>query len=203
MEEKVEQACEDLIGCEFEEYILEEILAIGTYGAVYKLLKKFNSNNTNNTTPEYFAGKLLFKQGLSQEQIEMQKDEVKFNKTVGKHNNVCYLENYVETEDHILLVFELCDGGDLFDAIKAKGIHKEDTKFVFSQVIEGVRHIHSKGVYHRDLKPENILLQSNTWKIADLGLATYEKSPARHRVGSKQYMAPELFDGIKEVPTVA
>lgn len=44
--------------------------------------------------------------------------------------------------------------------------------FLFSQIMAGVDHIHSKGYLHLDLKPENILLTKNLQvKIADFGLS--------------------------------
>ncbi len=60
---------------------------------------------------------------------------------------------------------------------------REDNMHLFSQMLLGAAHIHSKGLLHRDLKPENIFLVSNsvdgdhrdarqlTVKIGDFGLS--------------------------------
>lgn len=45
------------------------------------------------------------------------------------------------------------------------------------QVLEGVRHVHSKLIVHRDLKPENILLDDQlNVKITDFGFAKVLKN---------------------------
>ena len=44
---------------------------------------------------------------------------------------------------------------------------------LFYQIIQGVKHMHSKGICHRDLKPQNILYVSKQKKIKiiDFGFA--------------------------------
>ena len=55
---------------------------------------------------------------------------------------------------------------------------KEDTaRFLFSQIITGVRYCHSKNVLHRDIKLDNILLTSQgEVKICDFGVSKLVKS---------------------------
>lgn len=44
--------------------------------------------------------------------------------------------------------------------------------YIFRQIVEGLKYIHSKGIIHRDLKPSNIFLNKTDVKIGDFGLAT-------------------------------
>lgn len=51
-------------------------------------------------------------------------------------------------------------------------LSEKKTRYIMRQVLEGVQHVHSRGVVHRDLKPENILLDDNlNVKITDFGFA--------------------------------
>lgn len=61
----------------------------------------------------------------------------------------------------------------------------------------GMDHIHKNGIVHRDFKPQNCLLSvvDKNIKIIDFGLAklTNEVIYERFLVGTKHYMAPEIF----------
>lgn len=41
-------------------------------------------------------------------------------------------------------------------------------------IVQGLKHMHEKGIAHRDIKVENILLQLGKFKIADFGSASPE-----------------------------
>ncbi|KAI5180330.1 hypothetical protein NEOKW01_0634 [Nematocida sp. AWRm80] len=73
---------------------------------------------------------------------------------------------------------------------------------IFSQIIEGLKYIHSKGIVHRDIKPSNILVTSNDQvKICDfdisIELANEEKRLCK-LPGTLNYMAIELLLGYTE-----
>lgn len=57
------------------------------------------------------------------------------------------------------IVMEVCQGGELFDAIVSAGSYSEKTAAeVFGKMVRMIQHCHDLGVMHRDLKPENFLL---------------------------------------------
>ncbi|MCI07021.1 CBL-interacting serine/threonine-protein kinase 1-like, partial [Trifolium medium] len=73
----------------------------------------------------------------------------------------------------IYMVLEYVTGEELFDKIASKGKLTEcEGRKLFHQLIDGVSHCHSKGVFHRDLKLENVLVDvKGNLKITDFGLS--------------------------------
>ncbi|MES2662753.1 MAG: serine/threonine-protein kinase [Pseudomonadota bacterium] len=67
-------------------------------------------------------------------------------------------------------------------------------KFV-GQLLEAVDFIHSNNVTHRDLKPENILYdkRDGRWKLCDFGLAANGVDQLEGRLGTAEFIAPEVF----------
>eukprot|EP00826_Nyctotherus_ovalis_P063961 TRINITY_DN9376_c0_g6_i2.p1 TRINITY_DN9376_c0_g6~~TRINITY_DN9376_c0_g6_i2.p1 ORF type:complete len:698 (-),score=145.22 TRINITY_DN9376_c0_g6_i2:236-2329(-) len=116
-----------------------------------------------------------------------------------RHPNVVRLYESFETEQHMVIVMELCAGGDLLSFIRNRKKLKEDVaRLAFKSLIMGLNHCHSKGVLHRDIKPDNILINGEgILKIADFGVATHVKQGTRmlERCGTPAYTAPEVLKG--------
>ncbi|KAG7391402.1 hypothetical protein PHYPSEUDO_004937 [Phytophthora pseudosyringae] len=123
--------------------------------------------------------------------------------TALNHPSIIKLLRVINEPNHIVLVFELLEGGDLFHYIKQfpGGLSEEDGAGLFSQIIGGVGYAHNQHICHRDLKLENILLTNkndiSTAKIADFGLSDFYKPGAMMKTscGSISYLAPEVFRG--------
>ena len=94
-----------------------------------------------------------------------------------RHPSVVKLFETFETGRHILLVMELCAGGDLLNYVRKRRKLTEDiAKALFKQIVEGLGYIHSKRILHRDIKLDNILLDGKgNVKIADFGVSKLVK----------------------------
>uniref|UniRef100_A0A0E0LXH1 Calcium-dependent protein kinase n=1 Tax=Oryza punctata TaxID=4537 RepID=A0A0E0LXH1_ORYPU len=85
-----------------------------------------------------------------------------------------------EADGSVHLVMELCEGGELFDRIVARGHYSERAAAnIFRTIVDVVQLCHSNGVIHRDLKPENFLFanksEDSPLKVIDFGLSVFFK----------------------------
>lgn len=114
-----------------------------------------------------------------------------------RHPSVVKLYETFETSRHIMLVMELCAGGDLLNFVrKRKKLDEMTAKVIFKQVIEGIAYVHSRKVLHRDIKLDNILLDGKgNVKIADFGVSKQVKNGETmyEQSGTPAYIAPEII----------
>lgn len=116
------------------------------------------------------------------------------------HYNSVQIYDYGRTEDgSFFYVMEYLEGETLHDRIERSGkLTNQETVDIISQVCDGLREAHEKGMVHRDLKPANIFLsqnsgQSDVVKILDFGLAAMMFDTARLQqvTGTPSYISPE------------
>ncbi|GJN21344.1 hypothetical protein PR202_gb08813 [Eleusine coracana subsp. coracana] len=122
------------------------------------------------------------------------------------HPNVIKLEGIVTSRlSHSLyLVFEYMEH-DLagLAALPGQRFTEPQVKCFMTQILEGLRHCHARGVLHRDIKGSNLLIDDNgVLRIADFGLATFfdpnRRQPMTSRVVTLWYRPPELLLGATE-----
>ena len=106
------------------------------------------------------------------------KFEMKEESIEKKHYRKESKEEKLQRIKTIYIQMEYCEGKTLREVIDKKKLTNDDQKWkLITQILEGVRFIHSKQLIHRDLKPGNIFLDSNyNVKIGDFGLAKITKS---------------------------
>ncbi|WCJ33481.1 calcium-dependent protein kinase 32 [Euphorbia peplus] len=176
-----------------QRYELGRELGRGEFGITYLC--------TDRETRETFACKSISKKKLrTAVDIEDVRREVQIMKHLPKHPNIVTLKDTYEDDSGVHLVMELCEGGELFDRIVARGHYTERAAaFVTKTIVEVVQMCHKHGVIHRDLKPENFLFankkETAALKAIDFGLSVFFKPGERFNeiVGSPYYMAPEVL----------
>ncbi|KAI0774682.1 Pkinase-domain-containing protein [Trametes elegans] len=179
-------------GC-FHLRLLEQ-LGNGAYGVVYR---------AEDLAPRphgarYYAVKCLLRHERGSALARQQQREIAHHRALSGHPNVVTLHAVIEEEFYTFIVLDLCEGGDLFNAIMERSAFTNDTETVrrtFLQIVDAVAAAHSKGIYHRDLKPENILCSADDQEvyIADFGLSTRSKLSTNFGCGSSFYMSPECL----------
>jgi serine/threonine protein kinase len=98
---------------------------------------------------------------------------------------------------------EHCPQGELFEHIQRGELKEVKAKAHFIQIVDAVRHLHSRGVVHLDLMPENILFdQFGHCRISSFGLsqAAVDCDPltaADALFVSPYYAAPEVMGGVQ------
>lgn len=107
----------------------------------------------------------------------------------------------IKDTNFIYFVMEYIEGEDLFDTItKMISFSEDKTKFLVSQILCVLEHLHSSKIIYRDLKPENLMMCTNGYlKLVDMGTAKKLKIERRYRtttiIGTPHYMAPEIITG--------
>ncbi|KAG6633016.1 hypothetical protein CIPAW_12G019200 [Carya illinoinensis] len=176
-----------------DKYVLGRELGRGEFGITYLCTDRENK--------ESLACKSISKRKLRTEvDVEDVRREVAIMSKLPDHPNVVKLRETYEDSENVHLVMELCEGGELFDRIVARGHYSERAAASVARTIaEVVRMCHANGVMHRDLKPENFLFankkERSPLKAIDFGLSVFFKPGERFSeiVGSPYYMAPEVL----------
>ncbi|KAG0460924.1 hypothetical protein HPP92_020878 [Vanilla planifolia] len=174
-------------------YQLGNELGRGEFGITYLC--------TDKETGQNFACKSISKKKLrTAVDIEDVRREVEIMKHLPVHTNLVSLTDTYEDDNAVHIVMELCEGGELFDRIVARGHYTERAAAAVTKtIVEVVQLCHKHGVMHRDLKPENFLFankkETAALKSIDFGLSVFFTPGERFTeiVGSPFYMAPEVL----------
>ena len=179
----------------------------------YKLSKNIVSSGATsllyigeNNQKEKFAVKRVVKSGVVKKQ-KMLIREAELCFKLNHKNIIKYYEIY-EDINFINIVMELGDT-DLFELIVNSPNEIVPDLFtidVLTQIFEVIDYLHSNNIIHCDIKPENFVLKfdkSNKnnvpiLKLIDFGnsrnMGIGDNAKLKNFVGTKEYMAPEIFE---------
>ena len=186
---------------QFGDYQLEEEIARGGMGVVYKA-RQLSLNRT-------VALKMILSgQFASEADVRRFYQEAESAANLD-HPGIVPIYDIGEYEGHHFFSMKYVEGGSLAAALPDL---RNDTRRVvqlIASVCRAVHHAHQRGILHRDLKPANILLdQHGSPLVSDLGLAKQIQSDSKltHTgaiVGTPAYMPPEQAAAKKEITTAA
>lgn len=115
-------------------------------------------------------------------------------RSVSSHPNICTTFGVTMWKDRLVLVTELCDGGDILTTLLNEGPMKEDcARALFQQITDAVWFCHQRGIVHCDIKLENICMTTDPVTgakkpiLLDFGMANRPNS------GSLSYAPPETY----------
>jgi non-specific serine/threonine protein kinase len=117
------------------------------------------------------------------------------------HPNICTIYDINKSKNDQLFIAMACYEGETLKKKIEKGqIKIEETIHIISQVAEGLKKAHKKGIVHRDIKPANIFITNdNIVKILDFGLAKVtgqtQLTQMGTTVGTIAYLSPEQARG--------
>uniref|UniRef100_A0A803NDV1 non-specific serine/threonine protein kinase n=1 Tax=Chenopodium quinoa TaxID=63459 RepID=A0A803NDV1_CHEQI len=176
-----------------ERYLVDRELGRGEFGVTYLCIDRGSR--------ELLACKSISKRKLrTAVDIDDVRREVAIMKHLPKSSSIVTLKEACEDDNAVHLVMELCEGGELFDRIVARGHYTERAAAAVTRtIVEVVQLCHKHGVIHRDLKPENFLFankkENSPLKAIDFGLSIFFQPGERFSeiVGSPYYMAPEVL----------
>jgi len=177
-----------------------EKLGSGAYGVVYRYKDR--------ATGEDLAVKQIALTNLPPHKVDLLRrylpSELE-NHYILNHPHVVKLKDVYLTKDHLNIVLEMAEAGMLFQyvnsCLKANNgqMTEADARWFFQQLVLTMEYFHRRGVAHRDIKLENTLLKRLPgWarpiiKVADFGLSKHDATLTYTRVGTTDYMGPEVL----------
>lgn len=183
-------AKDTLIGQQFDEYRLDNLLGRGGMARVYRgfdvRLKRWVAIKVIDTPfqahSEYI--KRFEREAQAIAQLE--------------HPNIVSIYRYGEVNAVLYIAMRYVEGSPLDTLLRIYRVEHDFIPFheaeqIIQQICQALDYAHSRGVIHRDIKPANILIdREGNAVLSDFGLALLTSEGTRGEIfGTPHYIAPE------------
>ena len=142
-------------------YAIEnKILGKGSFGTVYL--------GTDIAHDKYVSLKKIPSEIMKDPQkIEALSNEILISSGVDNENLVKILD-LTDISNDKYIVYEFCNGGDLRRYLRFfKTFDERCVQYFMTQVLNGLKELHTKKIIHHDIKPENVLVELIPYEIKD------------------------------------
>ncbi|GEM_PF-4822732 len=175
-----------------ERYILEEIIATGGMGAIFRGYDKLLERTVAVKSLHPHLATTSYAERFLQE-----------GQTIASlaHPNLVTVYDVGDADGLPYIVMEYIDGESLATIIERSGGMSPTAGVPLAvQICRGLGYAHDKEIVHRDIKPQNILVTpTGHVKIVDFGIArastALEMTEPGWVLGTAQYLAPEVAAG--------
>ena len=178
-----------VLGSDFGDYKLEQEIARGGMGVVYKATHKQLSRTV--------ALKMVLS-GIYSSQDEIERFNLEARAAANlDHSGIVPVYEVGEHSGRPYFSMGYVDGKSLSELLDNGPLEGRDAAALMHKVATAVAYAHDHGVVHRDIKPANILIdQDRQPKITDFGLAKRVDEDSNltttgQVIGTPSYMAPE------------
>ncbi len=213
-----------MIGENFQRWTVKELIGTGSFGKVYRIereefgniyeaaLKVINIPQNQSEVDSYV------KEGMSEEDVtiyfhgmveKIVEEFALMSKLNGNsYNIVSYEDCMVEEKKNefgwrIYIRMELLT--PMYKYINQHGLTQKEVVKLGIDICKGLELCKKFNIVHRDIKPDNIFISSSgDFKLGDFGVARELERTAvgLSRVGTQNYMAPEVSKGLEYNSTV-
>lgn len=181
------------VGTEIQDYVIEELVARGGMGAVYRAHQK--ALNRDVAIKVILSGHMASDQEIRRFNTEAEA-VAQLN-----HDGIVPVYARSEHEGYPFFVMAHMAKGSLAERIRDNILDSHMAACLVRDIARAIDFAHAKGFVHRDIKPSNILFDEHDKpRIADFGLARQVNSDSDltrsgQILGTPEYMSPEQARG--------
>ena len=176
-----------------DRYEILDVLGTGGMAVVYRAY----CHRLN----RYVAVKILKRELASDQDLRRRFHDESQAVAMLSHPNIVAVYDVSQVDNCEFIVMELIEGITLKQYMQKRGgsLNWREALHFITQIMQGLKHAHSRGIIHRDIKPQNVMvLRDGSVKVTDFGIArstTSQATVTQEAIGSVHYISPEQARG--------